>query len=28
MSETVDELTIDYFDGDLQTVKQLEKQVL
>ena len=28
MTETVDELTIDYFDGDLQTVKQLDKQVL
>ena len=28
MASTVDELTIDYFDGDLQTVKQLDKVIL
>ena len=28
MAETVDELTVNYFEGDLQTVKELDKQVL
>ncbi len=28
MASTVDELTIDYFDGDLQTVKELDKVIL
>ncbi len=28
MAETVDELTVSYLDGDLETVKELDKQVL
>jgi hypothetical protein len=28
MAETVDELTISYFDGDIETVKELDKKVL
>ena len=28
MAETVDELTVEYFDGDLQTIKEIDKQVL
>ncbi|HFD13128.1 MAG TPA: hypothetical protein ENJ32_11775 [Crenotrichaceae bacterium] len=28
MAETVDELTVSYHDGDLETVKELDKQVL
>lgn len=28
MAETVDELTVSYQDGDLETVKELDKQVL
>lgn len=28
MAETVDELTIEYFEGELQTVKELDKKVL
>jgi hypothetical protein len=28
MSETVDDLTVEYFEGDLQTVKELDKVVL
>ncbi|MFZ2727111.1 MAG: hypothetical protein WAX77_12720 [Methylococcaceae bacterium] len=28
MAENVDELTISYFDGDIETVKQLDKKVL
>ncbi len=28
MAESVDDLTVNYMDGDLQTVKELDKQVL
>ena len=28
MVESVDDLTVNYMDGDLQTVKELDKQVL
>jgi len=28
MTESVDDLTVNYMDGDLQTVKELDKQVL
>lgn len=28
MAETVDELTVEYFEGSLQTVKELDKTVL
>ncbi len=28
MAETVDELTISYLDGDIETVKELDKKVL
>lgn len=28
MAETVDELTVEYFEGSLQTVKELDKVVL
>lgn len=28
MAETVDELTVEYFEGSLQTVKELDKEVL
>lgn len=28
MAETVDELTVDYFEGTVQTVKQIDKVVL
>lgn len=28
MSETVDDLTVNYFEGDLQTVKELDKVIL
>ena len=28
MAENVDELTVNYSDGDLQTVKELDKQIL
>lgn len=28
MAETVDDLTVEYFEGSLQTVKELDKEVL
>ena len=28
MAETIEELTVDYMDGDLKTVKELDKKVL
>lgn len=28
MAETIDELTVDYTDGDIKTVKELDKKVL
>ncbi|HIG07443.1 MAG: hypothetical protein ABGX69_04165 [Methylococcales bacterium] len=28
MAETIDELTVNYTDGDIQTVKELDKKVL
>jgi len=28
MAETIDELTVDYFEGDQQLVRQLDKKVL